>query len=74
MYTFKRVYIFRTDVGTDLKTDSFCVTNFCFLHLFTDLYFHKSGKKPTHLARYVHIEVAAYSRLAKVTLRINFLR
>jgi hypothetical protein len=47
-------------------------TSFSYIYLPT--YIHKSGKKPTYLARYVHIEVAAYSRLAKATFPINFLR
>ena len=33
-----RYTLFRKDVDSDFKTDSFCVTNFIFLHLFTDLY------------------------------------
>ena len=65
--------LFRTDVGTDFKTDTFCVTNFCFLHLFTDLY--TQVRKTT----FTFSAICAYSggrvgMLAKATIRINFLR
>jgi hypothetical protein len=65
--------LFRKDVGSDFKTDSFCVTNFCFLHLFTDLY--TQVRKTT----FTFSAICAYSggrvgMLAKATFRINFLR
>ena len=65
--------LFRKDVGSDFKTDSFCVTNFCFLHLFTDLY--TQVRKTT----FTFSAICAYSgdrvgRLAKATIRIKFLR